>query len=121
MSAHLFHLLESSSWPATGTELRPASLSDEGFVHCSFAEQLAGTANRYYRTVAALCALELDPELVHAPIRVEDSYGSGTAFPHVYGTVPTAAVVAVHELDRDAAGDWRFSPDAAGATASPDR
>ena len=94
---HLFHLVDGPTWRAavvTG-EYRPASLADEGFVHFSFADQVAQTARRHYPDVPELLSLEVDPELLTAPVVVEDLTGSGEAFPHVYGIVPVRAVVEV--------------------------
>ncbi len=106
----LFHLVDPDVWAAVTDEYRPASLATEGFVHCSFAAQVAGTADRHYADAPALVAVELDPARLGAPVVVEDSYDSGTAFPHVYGPVPAVAAVAVHPLGRDADGRWVFSP-----------
>ena len=114
----LYHLLARDAWPADG-DYRPASLDSEGFVHFSFAEQVAGSANRHYADAPELVAVEIDASGLD--VVVEDSYGSGTAFPHVYGPVPASAAVAVHPLHRDADGRWVFSGSGAGAPASPDR
>jgi uncharacterized protein (DUF952 family)/lysophospholipase L1-like esterase len=118
--ASVFHLVAPDAWPGTGW-YRPESLAAEGFVHLSFGDQVAGSANRHYADAPALAVVELDPAALTAPLVVEDSYGRGTAFPHVYGAVPVSAAVAVHELRRDGTGAWAFSPGAAAAAASPDR
>lgn len=116
----IFHLVAPDDWPAAG-EYRPPSLASEGFVHFSFADQVEGTANRLYRDAASLVVVELDALAAEAEIRVEDSYGTGTEFPHVYGPVRVAAAVAVHPLVRVADGGWRFTPDRGSAVATPDR
>jgi uncharacterized protein (DUF952 family) len=118
--APLFHIVAPTDWPRTG-RYRPASLDTEGFVHLSFRDQVAVSANRHYGTAGELVVIELDPMSIDAEIRVEDSYGTGTAFPHVYGPVPVSAAIAAHALQRDENGDWRFSPDRADAAASPGR
>lgn len=119
----LFHIIAPDAWAdavALG-EYRPSSLGTEGFVHFSFAEQVAGTANLRYRDEADLVVVEIDPSDVEAELRVEDSYGSGTEFPHIYGAIPTAVARAVVPLTRGADGDWVFTPGDAGAAASRDR
>jgi uncharacterized protein (DUF952 family) len=119
----LFHIIAPDAWAdavAKG-EYRPSSLDTEGFVHFSFAGQVAATANLRYGDEADLVVVEVDPGAVAAELRVEDSYGSGTEFPHLYGAIPTAAARAVVPLTRDAHGDWTFTPGAASAAASPDR
>ena len=92
----LYHLALAADWaavPAHG-ELAPASLVDEGFVHCSWGRQVAGTVAKHFAGVTGLLALRLDASaLGGAELREEDSYGSGQAFPHVYGPIPAAAVV----------------------------
>lgn len=108
----LFHLIEPSAWVRAldAGVYAPPSLESEGFVHFSFADQVTGTANLRYRDVPELVVVEIDPELVDAELRVEDSYGSGTEFPHIYGPVPTSAAVTVHPLGRDVDGNWLFEP-----------
>ena len=120
---HLFHIVTPQGWAAavaTG-EYRPASLDSEGFVHFSFAEQVTGTANLRYADQPELVVVEIDSDALDADVVVEDSYGSGTEFPHVYAPIPTAAAVTVHPLARDTAGGWVFSPGGEAAAASPDR
>jgi uncharacterized protein (DUF952 family) len=119
----LFHIVSRADWHAglAQGEYRAASLLSEGFVHCSFAEQVAGVANALYRNAEGCCVVEIDPTRLFTRIAVEDSYGSGTAYPHVYGPIPVAAAVAVHELIRDADGDYLFSVCDAAGSASPDR
>lgn len=84
----LFHIVARDAWPAAG-EYRPASLAGEGFVHCSYAEQVAGTLDRYYRDVPDLIVVELDPEQL-GPVRIENG------FPHVYAALPVSAAVGIH-------------------------
>lgn len=97
----LFHIVSDGQWAqaVADGQLRPASLDTEGFVHCSFAGQLPGTLARHFPGSDGLLVLQIDPAAVAAPVLVEDSYGTGQAFPHVYGPVPVAAVVAVTPAD----------------------
>lgn len=108
----LFHIVSPEEWSAAtavGT-YRPASLASEGFVHFSFADQVSGTANLHYRDRGQLVVVEIDSDQVDGELRVEDSYGSGTEFPHIYGPIPTSAMVALHPMHRDHSGDWEFTP-----------
>jgi uncharacterized protein (DUF952 family) len=68
---------------------RDLSLAEEGFIHCSYAEQLDGTIGRFYGDLDEVVVLTLDPDLLEAEVRVEGG------FPHVYGPLPIAAVVDV--------------------------
>ncbi|MDT4936535.1 MAG: hypothetical protein QOG80_206 [Pseudonocardiales bacterium] len=108
----IFHIVERGTWALADSagEYRPESLQSEGFVHFSFADQVEATANLRYADAVNLCVIEIDPERVGAPVVVEDSYSTGTAFPHVYAPIPTAAAVAIHDLTRSAEGTHRFTP-----------
>lgn len=78
--------------------MRPASLDDEGFVHCSTRSQLAGTLARHFPGGGPLVGLVLDPTLLGVvELRWEESR-PGERFPHVYGPLPVGAVVAVERL-----------------------
>jgi uncharacterized protein (DUF952 family) len=121
VSTAIYHLLRPGEWPQAG-EYRPPSLTSEGFVHFSFADQVAASANRHFPDAAELLAVEVDPSAVAARVKVEDTYGTGTAYPHVYGPIPVAAAVGIHRLCRDAARRWVFNPaPAAPGHVAPDR
>ena len=65
----------------------------EGFIHCSFAEQVRSTISRFYGDVGEVVLLRIDPDRLTSPIVVEDLVGSGESFPHVYGPIDLDAVV----------------------------
>lgn len=92
MSEPLFHLAEPRDWAAATDEYTPASLEAEGFIHCSTAEQLSGTARRFYTDRNDLVLLTIDPEPVAGSLVYEDLYDLGERFPHVYGPIPATAV-----------------------------
>ena len=92
----LYHLATEAEWEAyrQAGAIAPPSLAHEGFVHCSWGRQVAGTVDKHYAGVTGLLALALAPDLLgEVGLVEEDLYGSGQTFPHVYGPVPTAAVV----------------------------
>jgi uncharacterized protein (DUF952 family) len=97
----IFHLLSAADWAASQAsgQVRPASLDDEGFVHCSTADQLPGVVARFYAGVADLLVLSVDVERLHAELRWEPPAHAhddpAERFPHVYGPLPVTAVVAV--------------------------
>ncbi|MDQ2959392.1 MAG: DUF952 domain-containing protein, partial [Actinomycetota bacterium] len=88
----------------------PESLAADGFVHFSYARQVAATANRFYRDRTELIVIEVEPGRLAEPVVDEDLYGAGDLFPHVYGAIPTSAAVAEHPLPRGPDGDYRFGP-----------
>lgn len=93
----LYHLATPEQWAghrATG-EIAPPSLVEEGFVHCSWGRQVAGTVAKHFDGVDELLALHLDEDALAGDLVEEDSYSSGQAFPHVYAPIPTSAVRSV--------------------------
>ena len=96
--APLFHLVDPAEWGSG----RYTPDTGDGFVHYSFGDQVAGTADRHYAGGADLVAVEVDPMRLPGEIRIENG------FPHGYGPLPPEAAVAVHPLHRDG-GQWVFS------------
>jgi uncharacterized protein (DUF952 family) len=120
----IFHIVAPEAWSvaqATG-EYTPDGYSCEGFVHFSFAHQVAAVANASYRGEPDLIAIEVESDAVPAELRVEDCYESGQPFPHVYGPIPIAAVRGTTRLTRATNGDWEFTvPGDAAVPASTDQ
>ena len=81
----------------SGKDLYEAeSLHSEGFIHASFAEQLAETLKFYYKNVHKVLLLTIDSELLAARLVVEKSR-DGENFPHIYGAINKSAITAITE------------------------
>lgn len=93
MSEPLFHLAEPRAWAAATDEYAPASVEVEGFIHCSTGDQLSRTARQLYIDRNDLVLLTIDPGPISGDVRYEDLYDTGEEFPHIYGSVPTSAVL----------------------------
>ena len=93
----------------------------DGFVHLSWSEQVAGTVERHYPTADSLVLLVLDETaLPLGALRIEDTGGHGS-YPHLYATLPAAAVLAAVPWRK---GDRPPEPDSvvdAGAAERVDR
>ncbi len=89
-------------------EIVTPSLADEGFIHCSYENQVLTPANQRFSGRYDLVLLILDPQLITAPLVIEDSYGSGTEFPHVYGPIPIDAILRIVEFPPDADGSFNL-------------
>jgi uncharacterized protein (DUF952 family) len=77
---------------------QPASFEDEGFIHCSYLNQVCRVANLFYKGKNDLVLLEINKARTDCEVIDEDLYNSGEAFPHIYGKLPWEAVVAIHEF-----------------------
>lgn len=100
----VFHLTTAADWAAAEEQgsytvsTRGRSLTDEGFIHCSQADQVEATRERYYSDVPDLVLLVIETDLLTSPWRVEQLPGTDQPYPHVYGPVDLAAVVEVRVL-----------------------
>ena len=93
----IYHIVLPDVWATFDTELyRAKSLETEGFIHCSFAEQLDGVIERYYKSEDRLVILEIDSERLMSRMIKEPST-SNEIYPHIYGPINRDAIVAVEE------------------------
>ncbi len=109
----LVHLCATADWDAADRagEVRPESLSAAGFVHLSAQHQVHLPANRLFAGRTDLVMLFVDPAMLGAPLRWEPGVPGdpeSMLFPHLYGALPTAAVVAVRPYPPGP--DGRFPP-----------
>jgi uncharacterized protein (DUF952 family) len=104
----LFHLTTESEWAAAKVagEYQPRGFEREGFVHCSYAHQVHGVANRLFRGRRDLVLLEIDPALLGCPVIDENLEGGAQLFPHAYGTIPVSAIRQVHAFPCAANGSF---------------
>lgn len=113
LAARVFHVALPDDWAEAQrageytVSTRGRSLVEEGFIHCSFADQVEGIANRYYADLDALVLLTIDPSLLGSELVVEDPFpGAPQRYPHVYTPIPVAAVVATNEWHRQPDRPW---------------
>ena len=89
----IFHIVRPADWEShTGDSYEAESLVTEGFIHCSFAEQLDSVIGRYYSDAEEIVILEIDPTKLDSKLVVEPSTG-GDNYPHIYGPINKDAVV----------------------------
>jgi uncharacterized protein (DUF952 family) len=82
-------------WAAFDIELyRAPSLETEGFIHCSFANQLEGVIDRYYKNADSLVVLEIETERLMSRVLNEPATGN-EIYPHIYGPINRDAIVSV--------------------------
>ncbi|MFL6120839.1 DUF952 domain-containing protein [Actinophytocola sp.] len=96
----ILHITTRAEYRA-GEPYRAPSLESEGFLHCSDFGTVHLPANRLFAGRTDLVLLEIDPARVGVPVRWEPGVPpdpQGAWFPHVYGVIPPAAVVAVHDF-----------------------
>ena len=77
-----------------------SSLQTEGFIHCSFAEQIETVLNRYYEDAETVLLLEIETEKLTSELINEPSTG-GEIYPHIYGKINAGAIVGNKEKTID--------------------
>jgi uncharacterized protein (DUF952 family) len=91
----VYHIVFSEIWDRfSGDDYESESLGTEGFIHCSFPEQIEGVIDRYYRGAKNLAILEIDTTKLRSKLVVEPSTG-GEDYPHIYGPMNRDAIVRI--------------------------
>ena len=100
MNEPIYHLAIRRWWDAAVEQQAPyrrstvdSSLDDEGFIHCSFRDQVQGVADRFYRGLTDIVLLTVDRSKLNADVRTENGY------PHIYGPLPVEAVANVQTVE----------------------
>ena len=102
----IFHITDATTWAesqARGSHTgstRGIDLAEEGYIHCSTAEQWHSVVERFYVDDRDLLLLHLDERLLTSPLVYEQLPGAPESFPHVYGPLNLDAVVDVERLVR---------------------
>jgi uncharacterized protein (DUF952 family) len=101
----IFHIAKVADWETAQAagEYRVSTLGrtleQEGFLHASRAGQWQAVYDAFYAGVdEPLVLLEIDSGLLGVPVVEEAPPGTDELFPHIYGPLPVAAVVAVSPL-----------------------
>ncbi len=118
--ALIYHLTFDADWDAALTvgtyrvSGRGMTLESEGFLHFSYADQLAGVAQRFWREPETpVVLLTVNPDLLDLPVVEENTSGGTELFPHLYGPLPVTAVVSVTPIDTGPGGNL-IVPDLSG-------
>jgi uncharacterized protein (DUF952 family) len=89
----IFHITTREGWATaqrTG-EVAPASLAEEGFVHCSTASQLEGSIERHFAGAGELVVLRLHRDRLEDELRWEEAR-AGERYPHLYRPIALSEV-----------------------------
>ena|SRR5687768_2249274 len=90
----IYHIVLPEIWEQVKgkTFYEAESLAGEGFIHCSYADQVDGVLERYYSDANEVVVLSLDANRLTSPLVSEPSTNN-EPYPHVYGPINLDAVV----------------------------
>ena len=73
-----------------------ASLATEGFIHCSFENQIEAVLERYFKGAEKVLILHIDTDLLTGEMVIEPST-KDELYPHIYGAINREAIVGIEE------------------------
>lgn len=92
----IYHIVLPDAWKESESQphYAAASLETEGFIHCSFVDQLEAVLDRYYKAAGDVLILSIDTEKLTSKLVSEPSTNN-EIYPHIYGKINRDAVVAI--------------------------
>ena len=96
----IYHITTKEAWDQAiqnGAYTTP-SLNEEGFIHCSQENQIAGVLERYFADKQDLVKLVIDTDKLNVRFVFEWSPSTSDTFPHIYGPINIDAVKEVVEI-----------------------
>jgi uncharacterized protein (DUF952 family) len=96
----IYHIVLPEVWgKVKGEKFYEAEcLKTEGFIHCSFADQLETVLCRYYKNAESVLVLEIETEKLTSKLVNEPSTG-GEIYPHIYGKINVDAIAQIEERE----------------------
>jgi uncharacterized protein (DUF952 family) len=96
----IYHITTAGEWKAAQKKgfYEAASLTVEGFIHCSQEEQVAATLERYFKGRNDLVKLVIDTDKLTSRYVFDWSPSTADTFPHIYGPLNLDAVIEVIAL-----------------------
>jgi uncharacterized protein (DUF952 family) len=96
----IYHICRAEEWraaEAAGAYRGSSQDAADGFIHFSARAQVEESAAKHRAGQSGLVLLTVDPARLGAALKWEPSRG-GQLFPHLYGPLPLAAVIAAEPL-----------------------
>lgn len=113
----ILHITQRNAWneSAAGRYYAAASLTLEGFIHCSTTGQATDTLNRHFQNGSDLVCLCIDEQKLEAKVIYErpreiplQEARTTELYPHLYGPINVSAVIRVVDLVPKADGSFQL-------------
>ena len=94
----IYHIVTPDVWEKFKDEIEyeAESLASEGFIHCSYRNQLDAVLERYYKDADKVLILHINAHYLTSPLVAEPSTNR-EIYPHIYGKINKSAIVNVEE------------------------
>ena len=94
MREKIYHITTKTAWDEAKSIgfYRDNSLVKDGFIHCSYPEQIVRVANHRFKQQTNLLILAINRSWTNCSVVDEDLYNLDEQFPHIYGPLPISAV-----------------------------
>ena len=94
----IYHIVLPETWEQFKSEpfYEAESLKAEGFIHCSYRNQLPEVLERYYKNAEKVLILHINPNLLTSKLISEPSTNR-EVYPHIYGEINSRAIVELEE------------------------
>ncbi len=104
----IYHIIKKEKWDSFQREkvYAPSSIEREGYIHCSFENQLLKVAETYHKGQFGLLVLCINEDSIKEFLKIEDLFNMNEKYPHIYSELPINAVDIVAELKLDKMGDF---------------
>lgn len=108
----IFNLIKKEQWDICKKQklYQPKSIEREGYIHCSFEDQILKVAETFYKEQKNLLILCINEKKIDCEVKIEDLFNLNEKYPHVYGSLPIRSIEKVVELNIDSDGNF-IKPD----------
>lgn len=92
----VYHIIKKEYWVKfeNSESYFPEEYKNEGFIHFSTKNQVAGVLKRYFKNEDELILLSINEDLLSAELKFEKA-SNGELFPHLYGHLNLNAVTTI--------------------------
>jgi uncharacterized protein (DUF952 family) len=106
----IYHITNPAAWKKGREDGRylPEGFEQDGYIHCSKMNQIAGVGQRYYAGQTGLLILGINPEKLTSKLVYENLIGGEELFPHIYGPLNLDAVESTAEFGQKTNGTFEF-------------
>ncbi len=96
----IYHITSFAAWNIAQQQgyYESPTLKEEGFIHCSLENRVAGVLERFFAGQTNLVKLVIDTDKLTSDFVFEWSSSSVDTFPHVYGVIDLDAVIDIEHI-----------------------